>query len=271
MVDSVGAMLLVDAAEQVGGVVGGGHLLVVDDVDTGLVEGDGVGAGEDAVVLKLHGGGMVDAVAVDAHVVHHADVDDALSLLEVVRHCLGCCRHALKEAVLVADVFRCPKLGHVEFLHLSRGVDICLAVAAGTADTEVLQCAAVSAHRVSLEVVEGNHEVVVGDMSTHDVVFDVPLVLHRDADFVVFVHDIDREVISETVSANDFPVNSRVVALVLLIARTVAVGSVAFHDGAVNRMNEVFDEFRLQVVGVASLPVEIFTATRPLASTPKAL
>ena len=79
MLDGVGAMLLVDAAEQVGGVVGGGNLLVVDDVDAGLVEGDGVGAGKDAIVFKLHGGGMVDAVAVDAHVVHHADVDDALS------------------------------------------------------------------------------------------------------------------------------------------------------------------------------------------------
>ncbi len=119
MFDGMDAVLLVDAAEQVCGVVGSGHLLVVDDVNAGLVEGDGVGRGEDAIVLKFHWGRVIDAVAIDTHVIHHADVDDALSLLEVVRHCLGCCCHAFKEAVLVADVFGGPKLGHIEFLHLT--------------------------------------------------------------------------------------------------------------------------------------------------------
>lgn len=37
MFDGVDAVLLVDAVQQVGGVVLSGHLLVVDDVDTGLV------------------------------------------------------------------------------------------------------------------------------------------------------------------------------------------------------------------------------------------
>ena len=276
VLDGVGAMLLVDAAEQVGGVVGGGHLLVVDDVDAGLVEGDGVGAGEDAVVFKFHGGGMVDAVAVDTHVVHHTDIDDALSLLEVVRHGLGSCRHAFKEAVLVADELGRPKFGHVEFFHLARRVDISLAVAAGATDAEVLQGTAVAAHWVTFEVVEGNHEVVVGHVSTHDVVFDVPLVLHRNADFIVLVHDIDREVVSETMPADDFPVNGRVVALVLLVTRTVAVGSVALHDGAIYFMHKVFDEFGLQVVGVTPLPCRDFHGHaafgfHALASTPKAL
>ena len=41
--DGVDAVLLVDAVEQVGGVVGGGNLLLVDDVDAGLVEGHGHG------------------------------------------------------------------------------------------------------------------------------------------------------------------------------------------------------------------------------------
>ena len=113
MVDGVGAVLFVDAGKQVGWIIGGGNLLVVDDVNAGLVEGDGVGAGEDAIVLKFHRSRMVNAVAVDAHVVHHADVYDALSLLEVVRYGLGRCRHALKEAVLVSDVLGCPKLGHI--------------------------------------------------------------------------------------------------------------------------------------------------------------
>ena len=63
---------------------------------------------------------MVDAVAVDAHVVHHVDEDDALLPVEVIHHRLGRCSHALKETVLVTDVLRGPKLGHVELFHLSR-------------------------------------------------------------------------------------------------------------------------------------------------------
>ena len=120
VVDGVGAVLLVNAVQQVGGVVLGGHLLVVDDVHTGLVKGHGVGGSQDAIVLKFHRSWMVDAVAVDAHVVHHADVDDALLLVEVVRNSLSSGSHALKESVLVADEFGCPKLGHIEFLHFTR-------------------------------------------------------------------------------------------------------------------------------------------------------
>ena len=64
MVDSVCAMLLVDALQQIGGIVLGRHLLLVDDVDTGLIERYGVGRGEDAIVLQLHGLGMIHAIAV---------------------------------------------------------------------------------------------------------------------------------------------------------------------------------------------------------------
>ena len=53
MVDSVCAMLFVDALQQIGRVVLGRHLLLVDDVDAGLVERYRVSRGEDAVVLTL--------------------------------------------------------------------------------------------------------------------------------------------------------------------------------------------------------------------------
>ena len=65
MLDGVDAVLLVNSAQQVGGVVLCRHLLVIDDVDARLVEGNGVCGGEDAVVLQLHGFGMIDAVAVN--------------------------------------------------------------------------------------------------------------------------------------------------------------------------------------------------------------
>ena len=47
MVDSVCAMLLVDALQQIGRIVLSRHLLLVDDVDAGLVERYGVGRGEE--------------------------------------------------------------------------------------------------------------------------------------------------------------------------------------------------------------------------------
>ena len=84
MVDSVCAVLLVDTLQQIGRIVLSRHLLLVDDVDAGLVERYGVGRGEDAIILQLHRLGMIHAVAVYGHVVHDADVDDALLLVEVV-------------------------------------------------------------------------------------------------------------------------------------------------------------------------------------------
>ena len=64
MVNSVCAMLLIDALQQIGRVVLGRHLLLVDDVDAGLVECYGIGRGEDTIILQLHGLGMIHAVAV---------------------------------------------------------------------------------------------------------------------------------------------------------------------------------------------------------------
>ena len=206
MLNGVDTMLLVNAVQQVGGVVGSRHLLVVDDVDAGLVQGHRISGGKDAVVFELHGGGMVHAVAVDAHVVHHVDVDDAILLLEIVHHGLRSGSHAFEEAVLVADVFLCPKFRHIEHFHLASGVDVGLAVRTGAADAEVLQCAAVAAHRVTLEVVEGDHEVVVGDMAAHNVVLEVRRVLHGDAHLALLVHDVHFEQGRESVTLDHLPV-----------------------------------------------------------------
>ena len=82
---------------------------------------------------------------------------------------------------------------------------ISLAVLTGTADGEVLQRTTIAAHRMTLEVVEGNHEVVVGHVSAYDVVLDVRLILYGDANLIVFVHDIDRKILCEAVTLNHFP------------------------------------------------------------------
>ena len=147
MVDSVCTMLLVNTLKQIGGVVLGSHLLLVDDVDASLVEGYGVCRGEDAIVLQLHRFGMIHTVTVYRHVVHHTDVDNALLLVEVVHHGLSCCCHTFEEAILITDELRCPQLAHIQLFHLASRVDVSLAVLTGAADGEVLQRTTVATHR----------------------------------------------------------------------------------------------------------------------------
>ena len=106
---------------------------------------------------------------------------------------------------------------------------------------------------MAFEVVEGNHEVVVGHVAAHDVVLDVGGVLHGDAHLALLVHNVDAEQGCEAVTLDDLPVVGRGVALVLLVAGAAAVGGVALHDGAVHQLHEVLDELGLQVVGVAAL------------------
>ena len=251
--DGVDTVLAVNAVQQVGGVIRGRYLLLVDDIHTGLVKGHRIGRGQDAVVFQFHRCGMIHAVAIDAHVVHHADEDDALLPVEVVHHSLRGSSHRLEESVLVADVFGSPEFSHVEFLHLACRVDIGLAVTAGTPDGQVLERTAVAAHGVTFEMTQQHHEVVVGHVASHDVILDVRLVLDGNTYLVVLVHDIHGEVLQETVTLDDFPVVGRSVALVLLIARSAAIGGIAFHNGAVHLKDQILDEFGLQVVGVTAL------------------
>ena len=246
-------MLPVNAPEQVGRIVLSRHLLLVDDVDTRLVKRHRVGRGQDTIVLQFHRCRMIHAVAVYRHVVHHTDIDDTLLFLEVVHHTLCCSSHTLQKSVLIADELTRPESAHVQLLHLACRVDVGLAVLTGTADREILQCTAIAAHGVTFEVVEGNHEVVVRHVTTHNVVFDVRLVFHRDANLVIFVHDIHGEILGESVALNHLPVVLRRIAFVVLVGRSVAVCRITLHDGAVHLKHQIPDEFRFQVVRVAAL------------------
>ena len=113
-------------------------------------------------------------------------------------------------------------------------MDISLAVLTGTAYGEVLQRAAVAAHGMTLEVVQCNHEVVVGHVSSYNVVLDIALILHGNAHLVVFVHDVHREILQKAMTLDDLPVVSRRIAVVLLVTWSAAVGGVALHDGTVH-------------------------------------
>ena len=195
---------------------------------------------------------MVHTVAVNAHVVHHVDVDDTLFLVKIVCHSLCGSRHALKESLLVVDIL-CPKFQHIELFHSPCRVDVSLAVLAGTSDREVFQRSAVAAHGVTFEVAEGNHKVVIGHVTAHDVILDVLLVLYGDADLVVLVHNIYWEILGKAVPLDDLPVVLGGVAVVFLVQGAAGVGGVALHYGAVHLEDQILDKLWFQIVGVAPL------------------
>ena len=244
MLYGVNAMLLVYAIQQVGRVVRGGDLLVVDDVYARLVQRHRVGRSQDTVVFQLHGFRMVHTVAIYRHVVHHRDIDDALSGLEEVGYSCCCYSHALQEAILVSYELRRPEFGHVQFLHLASRVDVSLSVLAATAYGQVLQRTAVSTHWMPLEVVQRYHEVVVLHVRTHNVVLQVGRVSHRDFDFAFLVHDVHLEVLQEAMPFDDLPVVLRRITLILSVFRGISVGGVTLHDGTLHLIYQQLDKLR---------------------------
>ena len=193
---------------------------------------------------------MVHTVAVDRHVVHHRDIDHAVLPFEVVVNGLGSGGHRLEEPILVANKLARPQFALVEFVHLACRVDVSLAIPAGAPYGEVLQRPSVATHGMALEMVKGNEEIVVGEVSAHDVVVEMGMVAHGDAYFVVFVHDVDGEIPGESVPVDDAPMVLRVVAHVVGVA---PVGRVTLHDGAIDLIDQVFHQFWFEVVGVRTL------------------
>ena len=104
VIDDVSAVLAGDAVEQWLVVIASrrGH---VHEVETGLVEGYGVGGGQYTHILHLWRSRSAVAVAIHANVVHHINVDDVLAfLMEILMDGVGNLSHRLKEAVLVIGI-----------------------------------------------------------------------------------------------------------------------------------------------------------------------
>ena len=89
-------------------------------------------------------------------------------------------------------------------------------------------------------------------MAAHDIEAQVRGVGYRDANFTLFVHNVDLEEWHKSVTLNHLPVVGRVVAVVLQVVGAAAVGGVALHNGTVHGHHQVLDKFGLKVVGVAS-------------------
>ena len=114
---------------------------------------------------------------------------------------------------------------------------------------------------MTFEVVETDHEVVVGKMSAYDVVVQMGMVAHGNAYLIVFVHDVDGEILGKAVAVNDLPVIGRVVAHVVRIA---AIGGVVFYNGTINVIDQILDELWFEIVGIAALAGAYFHCHTPL-------
>ena len=110
---------------------------------------------------------------------------------------------------------------------------------------------------MSFEVGEVDHEVIVGQMLSYDVVFLVLLILDGNAYFPKLIHQVNSKDGVEAVIVDCLPMLLRILA-------RAAIGSAAFHDGTVYLFHEVAYQCRLQVVGIAALACRDFYADAAL-------
>ena len=157
-------------------------------------------------------------------------------------HGLGGSCHRLQESVLILYVL--PQSFH--HLLVAGSVDVSLTVGRRHANAGVLQHAAESAHRVSLEVSQINHEVIVLQVRAYDVILNVRRILHGYLELALLVHQVHVEARREAMVANHLPVVFKGHALAL-------VGGVALNDGASHLVHQLSYQLRLQIVGVSSL------------------
>ena len=100
---------------------------------------------------------------------------------------------------------------------------------------------------MSLEMSQVDHEIIVLDMRSDDIVFDPSVIGNRYLDLAFFIHDVNRG--DPVIAAlGDFLAvggSGRAVAFVRRIA---------FHDVAVHLLYQRSDEFRPEVVGLLGFP-----------------
>ena len=107
-------------------------------------------------------------------------------------HCLCSSCHRLEEKVLSgtsSDVILGPcKLSVVG---LACAVDISLACCRSHTDAGILKYATKATHSMAFEMGKINHEIIVGKMTTHNVILEVFFILNRYSNLIILVHDID--------------------------------------------------------------------------------
>ena len=156
MVDSVGAVAGTDALDERFVVIASLSLMTEHLVEASLIEGYRISGSEYAHVLQQRRCRIAIAVAVNAHIVHHVDVQDVLSVSKILMDSLCSGGHGLEEGILRLSVL--PAFRGV--VGDTMTVDVSLACSRGDADASVLEHATETAHGVSFEMSQVDHEVI---------------------------------------------------------------------------------------------------------------
>ena len=218
-----------------------GVVAVAHQINAGAVQRDRVKTGQDTHIVHAgilrHG----TAVAVDRKVLHDCHIGDLPC--KMLCHGGGGIGHSLKEGVLLGRVL--PQ--NILVGDLAAGVDIGLARAGCAADGQLLQRAAVAAHRVALEVDQHQHTVVVFNILTQIVDLEHLAVLNRPLHIgALGIHNIDIKQVAPMMLFHQLDMLGRFVA-------GAAVGGVALDHCAVHGINDRLHKLGAQVVLVAVL------------------
>ena len=231
--DGVGAVSGFHALYEVrlAGVIAG-----VDKVNAGLIYRDGIGRNEHAHVLYAGVLRHSAAVAVDGHVLHNVHIQGVAA--EVLHNGGRSVRHRLEERVMVS---------RPEVVRIADAVDILLAVGGGDAYRQLLECSAVAARGVALEVREDEHRIILVDILADVILLDlfaVGDIKHLVGAFRV--HYIDVEIMAPAVQLHGLPVVLGGVAPAL-------VSGVALDDSSADMVDDGLPEFGTEEVLVADL------------------
>src|SRR5574344_733124 len=229
-------MLLFDALLEWVGIVFFILLHLIDEVVGGTVAGNGVCRGYNTNVLNLWSMWMGIAVAVDGDVVEHVDIDDVSFPKPVGNALCGCC-HTFQKGILRLCVLPCVR----QFAGYAVGVDVAFSCAGCKTDRLVFEHTSKASHYMTLEVSQVDAEVVIAKMFSYNVVLDPFLVLHRNAQVTVFVHDVHGKEAVKAMFVDGLPV-------LLHILSASSIGCAAFNDSAVHFVHKVADEGGLEVV-----------------------
>lgn len=159
-INDVGAEFFFNAGDKL---VAAGVVALVDEVNAGLVKGNGVGGGQETDVGHTGGGGVGVAVAVNGDIDHGGDVGGAV--LEIAVNAGGGVAHSGDEGELGSS--------HIVAVGLAGAMDVFLAVGGSAADGKLFEGAAEAAHSVAFEVGEDEQGMVVGEMAADEVLLDL--------------------------------------------------------------------------------------------------
>ena len=201
-----------------------------DHVDARLVDCERIRGGENPDVVHIGFLGVSVAIAVHAQTVQNVDKGDALFVPHVIANALGRFRHGFQELQLVFVALRQvePAAPKASRIGATAGVNQRLAgflrgFAASESDGQVLNRSAETSHRMALEVAEDEIRIVILEVASDIIEFQVLSAVHRNLHVIVLVEQVEGGDFQKAVILDNLLVHCAGSA-------SAAVRRIAFHD-----------------------------------------